>query len=108
MKVTPFSFRPAGIDGFCFYCHQPMGEDHKPDCVLIKKRVLVRATIEYEVEEPASWSGEDIEFHRNEGSWCASNMLDELAEISDEHNCLCDKVQFKYIMDTSEPFLDEG
>jgi len=65
-------------------------------------------TIEYEVDVPSRWGKENIEFHRNEGSWCADNGLDELQELAEKKGCLCEtSVFYEYIKDSSEPYLDE-
>ena len=106
-KVTKKATRPAGDKNRCFYCGQKIGEYHKEDCVLINKKVLVRATIEYEVNVPNNWKKSDIEFHRNDGTWCSSNMLRELDEIIKEDGCLCPHTKFKFIKETSSSFIDE-
>lgn len=91
--------RPAGKgSGHCFYCPSKIGERHAEDCVIWEKQVVVRATIEYTITVPHSWKKEDIEFHRNEGSWCSNNMIPELEALS-EHNCLCPYTEFMYLRD---------
>lgn len=104
--VTEKAQRPASMNGTCFYCKQPIGAEHLHDCVLIERKVLVRAVIEYEIAVPADWTAEQIEFHRNDGSWCADNMIPELEALT-ESECLCDKVLFTYLGDTSRPYLEE-
>jgi hypothetical protein len=89
--------RPAGKgSGKCFYCTAKIGERHNEDCVLWKKKVTVRATMEYEIEIPHFWSKENIEFHRNESRWCASNMIQELEQLDDK-GCLCPHVTFELV-----------
>lgn len=44
------------------------------------KTVRVRATIEYDLEVPENWTNKDIEFHRNDGTWCADSIVEELEE----------------------------
>ena len=105
--VTEKAQRPADMNGHCFYCQQPIGSAHEDDCVLVKKRVKVRMTVEYEVEVPARWDKEQIEFHRNEGSWCSDNALAELEELEGD-GCLCPITEFEYLGGDSEPFLGEG
>ena len=107
MIVTSKAMRPASAKEQCFYCQQPIGQPHKDDCVMIVKRVKVRMVVEYEVEVPAYWSGEQIEFHRNQGSWCADNAIEELEALSESQKCLCHHAHFQYIRDTSEPYLKE-
>ena len=89
--------RPAGKPDECFYCQQPLGAPHAFECVCRTRRVIVRATIEYEVAVPSFWDSDMIEFHRNEGSWCSNNMLNELAELN--RNCLCPHVKWEYVRD---------
>lgn len=90
--------RPAGRDDECFYCQRPVGELHDLGCVLRLRRVVVRMTVEFPVEVPDSWTAEDIEFHRNEGTWCATNVLPELEAAIPEDGCLDDlEVHFNYV-----------
>jgi hypothetical protein len=107
MLVTRKAMRPASDREECFYCLQPIGAAHKPDCVLIEKKVLVRMTVEYEISVPSCWSKEDIEFHRNEGTWCAGNIIEELQELAGESECLCNCTRFTYLGGDSKPFLAE-
>ena len=105
--VTEKAKRPAKSDeNNCFYCQRPIGQPHKTDCVLIRKKAKVKLTIEYDIVVPAFWDEHDIEFHRNESSWCKSNLIDELEEI-DKERCLCSIADFKYIKDTSKEYLQE-
>lgn len=107
-KVTEDAQRPRMMNGKCFYCHQDIGDYHRDICILIKKKVLVRAIVEYEVEVPAFWDGEMVDFHRNLSSWCRSNIVEELIELRDRMDgCLCPVVSYKYICDKSEEYLKE-
>ena len=64
----------------------------------------VRAIIDYDVKVPYHWDKEDVVWHRNEGSWCADNMLQEL----DSHpGCLCGHVKFECLEVHKESFLEE-
>ncbi len=92
----------------CFYCREKVGKYHLEDCVFIKRKVLVRAIIEYEVDVPNFWDEGDVEFHRNESSWCASNLIYELEELDKKENCLCGNTKFEFIKTTSGSFLDEN
>lgn len=107
--VTGKAMRPASSKRECFYCHQPVGGAHEKDCVLINKRVMVKMTVIYAIEVPEHWSKENIEFHRNRGSWCADNAISELQEIFNEDSgrCMCDAAHFEYLGGDSEPYLDE-
>lgn len=69
------------------------------------KKVRVRLTVEYEVEVPADWDKEMVEFHRNESSWCANNLISELDEIFDHEDgssCMCHAAHFEYIGEVSQ------
>jgi hypothetical protein len=105
--VTKAAMRPASDDERCFYCQQAIGQEHKPDCVNITKKGKVRMVVEYEIELPNFWTKRNVEFHRNHGSWCGDNVLDELSDLAVKEGCLCEKVHFEYLGDTSEPFLKE-
>lgn len=91
--------RPAGKQTECFYCHKQIGEQHEWECVLRERRVIVRMTTEYEIDVQESWTKENIEFHRNDSSWCATNALDELVAIyqDSETKCMCPSTSFEYI-----------
>lgn len=106
--VTEEAMRPARDAQECFYCRQVIGAEHKSDCVLINKKVKVRMTVEYEIEVPAAWGANMIEFHRNEGSWCSDNAIRELKELSTDNNCICGVTEFKYLGSDSAPYLDES
>ena len=105
--VTEKAMRPAATLRACFYCREPIGGQHKHDCVLVTKKVKVRAVIEYEIEMPASFDKAAIEFQRNDGCWCADNMIRELEALKEEKGCLCPTTLFTYLGDASEPFLKE-
>jgi len=61
------------------------------------KKVKVKAIIEYEIEVPDFYTKEDVEFQRNDGTWCASNMLQELTKLIKEEDCICQRVKYEYI-----------
>ena len=86
--------RPAGKPDECFYCHSKVGEYHGRECVTIKKLVKLKYTFVVDVEVPHYWTKDDIEFHRNESSWCASNAISELEKQGD---CLCPVFECEYI-----------
>lgn len=108
-KVTRDSMRPASEgEECCFYCAEPLGSNHLSTCVLVRKKVKVRFSIEYEVAVPSFWSGADVDFHRNDSSWCKSNVIEELRDmIHSGDDCLCYKSLFEYLSDVGEPFLEE-
>jgi hypothetical protein len=106
--VTERAIRPASSERQCFYCHQPIGAIHNDDCVLIRKNVIINFSINLETRVPAHWTEENIEFHRNESTSCASNVLGELEELEKKHGCLCGLGKFSFVVETSKPYLDEA
>ena len=107
--VTEKAQRPARMDGTCFYCDQKIGEMHRNDCVLVKVRIEVVASIKYETEMPAHWKKKDFEFSRNDGTWCGSNVIGEIERHKAESNgCLCGATHIQFMETKSAPYLDEG
>lgn len=98
--VTADAQRPASMDGRCFYCRSEIGDAHDPTCVLLVRSIRIRMTVEYEIDVPASWDAEMIEFHRNAGTWCANNAIDELRDRFEpddiESPCMCGAATFAY------------
>lgn len=92
--------RPAGKPDQCFYCNQPIGQMHKGDCVCRERTIIVRTIIEYPIRVPESWTKELIEFQRNESSWCADNIIDELTEL--KCNCICSLVSVEYVREATK------
>lgn len=93
--VLPDAVRPGRPDGTCFYCSVPVGGEHDARCVLRTKKVRVLVTIEMEREYPECWDDGMIEFHGNRGSWCASNIVEELVALDREESCLCGRFSLK-------------
>ena len=52
--------------------------------------------MQYEVSVPADWDKDMVEFHRNESSWCAGSLVDELGDM-DSEPCLCCACEFRCI-----------
>lgn len=94
--VGEYGIRPVGSPDHCLYCGERRGSIHKSDCVIRRRTVVVLATIEYVIDVPESWDSDAIEFQRNDGSWCANNMLQELEALT-EHGCLCERTSFAYL-----------
>lgn len=102
--------RPAGAPGECFYCRQPVGHEHKKGCVVRTRTVVMEVTITLVREVPEDWDTELIEFTWNEGSWCASNIVDDLAKIAEnDDRCLCGQFAARYVREaTSEDEIELG
>lgn len=105
--VTKKATRPGGRKDQCFYCNQKIGDNHKDDCVLLQKTVKVRAIIEYDIKVPAHWKKHNVEFHRNDGTWCSANIIEELETLVENGNCLCQSTKYKFLSDRGDVHLDE-
>lgn len=93
--------RPGG-DKACFYCKQPVGHQHRPGCVQRQRTVVVRFTVEMVREVPEDWNRDSLEFHLNESSWCASNLIGDMEKIDTDAHCLCSNVTGEYLREATE------
>lgn len=60
-------------------------------------------TIEILRAVPEDWEREDIEFHMNEGRWCANNIIPEIGDQAERTGCLCESFYAQYVREaTSE------
>ena len=91
--------RPAGDPGECFYCRRKAGDLHAVTCVCRKQTVVIEYTVRVCVEVPAYWREHEVEFHRNDSSWCATNLIAELAEAYDRDDgpCLCSNAEARFV-----------
>ena len=89
--------RPAGKPDECFYCQRKIGEQHKPGCVVVQKKVRVEYTFTLELYIPHHWEPEHFEFDRNENTWCAANAIQELQDAAEDNGCLCGKFKAKFV-----------
>lgn len=105
LPVTDNGERPAGKPGFCFYCGRPIG-GHAADCVCVTQSVVLRMTITYIVAVPADWSKDDIEFHRNEGSFCMDNDIDKLYKWTEQQPnpgpCSCNAAHVEFVREATQ------
>jgi hypothetical protein len=97
---------PAGKPGECFYCKVPVGGEHAADCVLRKRTVVCRVSVVYVREVPEDWDARMINFHMNDSSSCAGNLLGEIDELRKRLDatgqCLCSFVSSQYLREASE------
>lgn len=91
--------RPAGKSDECFYCQRKIGQSHESDCVIVTKRIKVSYVFDIEVDVPHFWTQDDIEFHRNESSWCANNAISDIQLFMDDisPHCLCSNFRCEFI-----------
>lgn len=128
--INDDGIRPAGRADECFYCHRKVGQEHAHNCVCIVKTVLMGVTANlgnrtvqgtWTTIVPHDWDKRMIEFHRNEGTWCGGNFLNEedRGTVTWSHNdqqevwsdlkrleaggsCLCGELRFEYIRTTDD------
>lgn len=94
--------RPAGRSDRCFYCDVAVNYPHAKDCVCRKRTVLIEARVQYVVDVPEDWPVEQIESHRNESSWCASNDVALIqGRIDPPEGCPCFNLEFAFIREAS-------
>lgn len=105
VTATDPGIRPAGGPEACFYCAARVGSIHGPECVTIVREVVygVFCTTTgnrlgtWRTTEPAHWSREDGQQHKNESSWCADNVRDEEydGDPFPGPDCACGWVEFR-------------
>lgn len=76
----------------CIYCSAPVNTEHGKGCVMRRRTVVLRATVEFVAVVPEDWGEDDIDCRYNQGTWCMNNLPDLLEEHVggwDSHRCLC-------------------
>lgn len=101
--VRSDDLRPAITDrpDRCGYCRGLLGDLHDADCVCRRRTVVVRALIEYVIEEPESSTVDHILFRRNEGTWCGSNALKELDDLVERMDCICPRISYEFVREAT-------
>lgn len=99
--VGEYGIRPAGDPDKCFYCQEPLGGQHKEDCPIRCRTVVVEMTMNFVFEEPEFNDEEKINFRYNQGTWCASNIIDEIERIEKDNGCLCRFTKFRYVREAT-------
>lgn len=104
--VEDYGIRPAGKPDECFYCHEPKGGVHKPDCVIRQRTVVVRLEMELVIAAPESFGPDLIEFGFNESSSCQSNIIDLLRELDERLDkagkCPCGLINVTYLREATQ------
>lgn len=88
--------------GRCIWCQTPVGEEHRSDCACRTRTVVIRATFEIVRRVPEDWHDEAVNFHLNDSSWCASNLIHEIEILESHLNCLCPKFKGEYVREATE------
>jgi hypothetical protein len=85
------------------------GVEHKTDCVMRKRTVMVRFTVDLAMEYPEDFDAQAIEFNWNQGSLCADNLIDRMQDATDRmeehsqtHGCLCRFVEAKFLREATK------
>ena len=105
--VGEYGIRPYGKNDACFYCKAKVGEQHKEECVIRERTVNVDFVIHAVMSVPETWDEDQINWHYNEGTWCASNLLRILANRDDDDRCLCSITEAKYIGEATQEDEEE-
>lgn len=67
----------------CVYCRSKIGQEHGSDCVRAVREAIYDVRIDgiavgtWVTTDPASWDNEMAFFHKNEGTWCSCNALEQ-------------------------------
>lgn len=98
--------RPAGPDDACYYCGTEIGGQHDEKCPILRRVVVLEATITVALPVTLDATPESIEFHWNNGTRCASNLVDELTRMTSVDDdgatmCLCDATRFRYVREAA-------
>lgn len=85
--------RPAGPADACFYCQANVGHEHKAECVIRERTVIIELTMHVLVKVPESWDKDAVELKYNESSSCISGLLEDITRIDNRMRnagyCLC-------------------
>lgn len=92
--------RPAGRPDRCFYCGQMVGREHKLDCVMRERTVVIEVTLQVPIAVPESWDAGAIEFRYGDSSWCADNLIDLLENCTGKH-CLCGYFESRFLREAT-------
>jgi hypothetical protein len=87
--VTTEDERPSRMDGTCFHCGIKIGGEHKHDCVIRERTIVVEFRIKMVRKVPEDWNKKMIEFNMNESSSCKNNILREINNMAERCGCLC-------------------
>lgn len=98
--VGKHGVRPAGSPDHCFYCHTPVGEQHKSDCVIRSKTIVVETLVTHVITVPEHWDEDQVEWHYN-NSRCQDNTLQDLQALSERVGCLCSHIKTTVIRDAT-------
>lgn len=93
---------PADPPDKCVYCGQPIGVEHRADCVCRERTVVVELRAQFIQKIPECWDKEMFYFAQNESRWCLNNALYELDDLAEYAGCLCPFGEISYIREATE------
>ena len=102
---------PEKADTHCLYCKQPV-PNHKEDCVVIERVVILKYTVTYAQQVPRSWTEDDINFKYQGSSNCTGHnelsfLYEKILEKEPEGFCnLCQRTHVEYVREASEEDKD--
>lgn len=89
----------SGLDE-CFYCAQPIGEEHLFTCTMRRRNVILDVHLKAVWPVPESWGKAEIENHYNYGTWCSDKLFEALIkDIGETGACTCPGTTITYIGD---------
>ena len=101
--VGDYSVRPAGDPNKCFYCQEKVGEEHKADCVIRSRTVVMDFTFRLTIDVPESWDAETCEFCKGGGSsYCSDNIIDNIEYAAEQCGCSCSFMTPRFIREATE------
>lgn len=110
--VDKYGIRPAGKPDECFYCHEKVGTQHKSDCVIRSRTVVIELKLPLVVSVPEKWDVSNIEFKYGESSYCMNNIQDNIDNFFSHLNtpnsqgetpvCLCGVAEVSYLREATE------
>lgn len=105
--VKEEGLRPPVAPNHCYYCGEQRGQNHKSDCVVRCRTVVVKTTFTYVVAVPECWEPYNIEFKFNESSSCADNIVDTLSNLVERLNsevcgsCICGLTHTEFVREAT-------
>lgn len=106
VALNDSGIRPAGPPDECFYCQARVGQPHGEKCGVVTKLIRARYIIDVDLRVPYSWDKDRFEFHRNDGTWCANNAVNEIEahiqaepinDVSSVGTCLCHRFKAEFV-----------
>jgi hypothetical protein len=97
-----YSARPAGRPDECFYCNVKLGQEHRKGCVVRVRTVMVEIKATMIMDVPEDWEESMVEFHMNESSSCADNLLRKLSDQAERVGCSCSFVEGRFLREATD------